>query len=203
MNTENQMANRRMTEHQLNGKGYYNQHPYNNKESRWCDLNEVPYARNGYLYGPETVEDQITGQVYYHLNMHYNNNYGKLYDAMAENTVDPTVFFKEGDSLLIRYRQADVRFTVTGFSSRAKNMVGTRHLNVAWQWDQEGWNEYKKKNNQVTTSKTNWQIWRDRSAFWTTGSVKTNSQPDKVARFWNWQAVPKEVFLRFQLLGYC
>ena len=69
MNTENQMANRRMTEHQLNGKGYYNQHPYNNKESRWCDLNEVPYARNGYLYGPETVEDQITGQVYYHLNM--------------------------------------------------------------------------------------------------------------------------------------
>ena len=41
------MANRRMTEHQLNGKGYYNQHPYNNKESRWCDLNEVPYARNG------------------------------------------------------------------------------------------------------------------------------------------------------------
>ena len=135
--------------------------------------------------------------------MHYNNNYGKLYDAMAENTVDPTVFFKEGDSLLIRYRQADVRFTVTGFSSRAKNMVGTRHLNVAWQWDQEGWNEYKKKNNQVTTSKTNWQIWRDRSAFWTTGSVKTNSQPDKVARFWNWQAVPKEVFLRFQLLGYC
>ncbi len=201
MNTENQMANRRMTEHQLNGKGYYNQHPYNNKESRWCDLNEVPYARNGYLYGPETVEDQITGQVYYHLNM--THSYSRLYTAMAENTIDPTVFFKEGDSLLIRYRQADVRFTVTGFSSRAKNMVGTRHLNVAWQFDKEGWENYKKEGNPASTSKTNWQLWRHQSLFWTTGSVRTNSQPDKVARFWNWQAVPKEVFLRFQLLGYC
>ena len=195
------MANRRMTEHQLNGKGYYNQHPYNNKESRWCDLNEVPYARNGYLYGPETVEDQITGQVYYHLNM--TNSYSSLYTAMAENTIDPTVFFKEGDTLLIRYRQADVLFTITGFSPRAKNMVGTRHLNVAWQFDKEGWEKYKKEVNPASTSKTNWQLWRHQSQFWTTGSVRTNSQPDKVARFWDWQAVPKEVFLRFQLLGYC
>ena len=197
---KNQMANRRMTEYQLNGKGYSNQHPYNNKESRWCDLNEVPYARNGYLYGPETIEDQITGQVYYHLNM-ANDNYGKLYSAMAENTIDPTVFFKEGDTLLIRYRQADVRFTVTGFSPRAKNMVGTRYLNVAWQFDQEGWNKYKKKH--LDGEPSNWKVWQDRSVFWTTGSVLAGAQPDKVARFWDWQAVSKEVFLKFQLLGYC
>ena len=201
MNTENQMANRRMTQYQINSKGYYNQHPYNNKESRWCDLNEVPYARNGYLYGPETVEDQITGQVYYHLNMHYNNNYGKLYSAMAENTIDPTVFFKEGDSLLIKHQQADVRFTITGFSSRAKNMVGTRHLNVAWHWDEEGWKKYKKKH--LGNEPSNWKVWHDRNAFWTTGPVQTNDQHDKIARFWNWQAVPKETFLKFQLLGYC
>jgi len=196
------MANRRMTQYQINSNGYYNQHPYNNKESRWCDLNEVPYAKNGYLYGPETVEDQITGQVYYHLNMH--KSYANLYTAMVENTIDPTVFFKEGDSLLIRHQQADVRFTVTGFSSRAKNMVGTRHLNLVWQWDQEGWLAYKKKNLHAPTasSKTNWQLWRDRNSFWTTGSVKTNIQPDKIARFWSWQAVPKEVFLKFQLLGF-
>ena len=201
MNTENQMANRRMTQYQVNSKGYCNQHPYNNKESRWCDLNEVPYARNGYLYGPETVEDQITGQVYYHLNMHYNNNYGKLYSAMAENTIDPTLFFKEGDSLLIRHQQADVRFTITEFSSRAKNVVGTRHLNQNWVFDQEGWENYKKEN--VTGNPSNWKMWRDRNSFWTTGSVQTNDQHDKIARFWSWQAVPKETFLRFQLLGFC
>ena len=202
MNTENQMANRRMTQYQVNSKGYYNQHPYNNKESRWCDLNEVPYARNGYLYGPETVEDQITGQVYYHLNMHYNNNYGKLYAAMAENTIDPTVFFKEGDSLLIKHQQADVRFTITGFSSRAKNMVGTRHLNQDWAFDQEGWQDYKKQHLDGKPQE-NWKVWSDRSAFWTTGPVQTNEQHGKIARFWNWQAVPKETFLRFQLLGFC
>jgi hypothetical protein len=193
-----------MTSHELSGPGYYNQHPYNNKESRWCDLNEVPYARNGYLYGPETIEDQMTGQIYYHLNMH--KSYANLYTAMVENTIDPTVFFKEGDSLLIRYRQADVRFTVTGFSSRAKNMVGTRHLNVAWHWDEEGWNVYKRKHlgNDPSNQKklTHWKVWQDKNAFWTTGSVKTNTQHDKIARFWNWQAVPKEVFLKFQLLGF-
>ena len=60
-----------MTQYQVEGKGYCNQHPYNNKESRWCDLNEVPYARNGYLYSPETIEDQITGVTYYQIDGYY------------------------------------------------------------------------------------------------------------------------------------
>ena len=199
MNTENQMPNRRMTQYQIDSKGYFNQHPYNNKESRWCDLNEVPYARNGYLYGPETIEDQITGQIYYHLNMH--KSYANLYTAMVENTIDPTVFFKEGDTLLIRHQQADVRFKITGFSPRAKNMIGTRYLNVAWQFDQEGWNKYRKEN-PIETNESNWKVWHQRDAFWTTGSVLAGAQPDKIVRFWNWQAVPKETFLKFQLLGF-
>ena len=199
MNTENQMPNRRMTQYQIDSKGYFNQHPYNNKESRWCDLNEVPYARNGYLYGPETIEDQITGQIYYHLNMH--KSYANLYTAMVENTIDPTVFFKEGDTLLIRPQQADVRFKIPGFSPRAKNMIGTRYLNVAWQFDQEGWNKYRKEN-PIETNESNWKVWHQRDAFWTTGSVLAGAQPDKIVRFWNWQAVPKETFLKFQLLGF-
>ena len=199
MNTENQMPNRRMTQYQIDSKGYFNQHPYNNKESRWCDLNEVPYARNGYLYGPETIEDQITGQIYYHLNMH--KSYANLYTAMVENTIDPTVFFKEGDTLLIRHQQADVRFKITGFSPRAKNMIGTRYLNVAWQFDQEGWNKYRKEN-PIETNESNWKVWHQRDAFWTTVSVLAGAKPDKIVRFWNWQAVPKETFLKFQLLGF-
>ena len=193
-----------MTQYQVDGKGYCNNHPYNNRESRWCDLNEVPYARNGYLYGSETIEDQITGITYYQIDGYYNNT--NLYRGFHDGTVDPSTLFKEGDTLLIRHQQADVRFKITEFSPRAKNMIGTRYLNIAWHWDEEGWNKYKSKHlgNQPSNQKklTNWQVWRDRNSFWTTGSVKTNTQHDKIARFWNWQAVPKEVFLKFQLLGF-
>lgn len=187
-----------MTQHQLDGEGYYNRHPYNNKESRWCDLNEVPYARNGYLYGSETIEDQITGITYYPIQPTVLNN-SKFNQAMYDGTLDPTSLFQEGDTLLIRHQQADVRFKITEFSPRAKNMVGTRYLNVAWHWNQEAWDKYKKEH---FDEATDWMAWQDRSAFWTTGSVLASAQPDKIARPWSWQAVTKETFLKLQLLGY-
>ena len=181
----------------MTSKGYRNKHHYHNKESRWCDLNKVPYARNGYLYGPETVEDQITGETYYQIDGYNNKNfYRNLYDG----TLDPSTLFKEGDTLLIRHQQSDVRFKVTEFSPRANNMVGTRYLNLSWTFDAEGYKQYQTNNSQG--SKANWQLWQDRSRYWTTASVKDNVQHNKVARPWSWQAVPKEVLLRLQLLGY-
>ena len=193
-----QVIKRTMNQYQVTSKGYRNKHHYHNKESRWCDLNEVPYARNGYLYGPETVEDQITGETYYQIDGYNNKNfYRNLYDG----TLDPSTLFKEGDTLLIRHQQSDVRFKVTEFSPRANNMVGTRYLNLSWTFDAEGYKQYQTNNSQG--SKANWQLWQDRSRYWTTGSVQTNDQHDKVARFWSWQAVPKETFLKFQLLGFC
>ncbi len=186
--------NRRMSTLNVD-MGYANKHIYNNKESRWCDLNKVPYARNGYLYGSETIEDQVTGITYYHIN---NTN---LYRGFHDGTVDPSALFKEGDTLLIRHQQADVRFKVTEFSPRAKNMVGTRYLNVAWQFDEEGWKKYKEEKDIYSYSPSS-LTWQDRSAFWTTGSVLASAQPDKIARPWSWQAVTKETFLKLQLLGY-
>ena len=186
-----------MTLHQIDGKGYFNKHPYNNKESRWCDLNEVPYARNGYLYGPETIEDQITGVTYYQIDYYNNTNF---YRSFYDGKLDPTTLFKEGDTLLIRHQQADVRFKITEFSPRAKNMIGTRYLNVAWHWDQEGWNKYKRKH--LGNEPSNWKVWDAQSAFWTTNSVSANAQPDKIARPWSWTAVTKETLLKLQLLGY-
>lgn len=192
-----QVIKRTMNQYQVTSKGYRNKHHYHNKESRWCDLNEVPYARNGYLYGPETVEDQITGETYYQIDGYNNKNfYRNLYDG----TLDPSTLFKEGDTLLIRHQQSDVRFKVTEFSPRANNMVGTRYLNLSWTFDAEGYKQYQTNNSQG--SKTNWQLWQDRSRYWTTASVKDNVQHNKVARPWSWQAVPKEVLLRLQLLGY-
>ena len=114
--------------------------------------------------------------------------------------LDPSTLFKEGDTLLIRHQQSDVRFKVTEFSPRANNMVGTRYLNLSWTFDAEGYKQYQTNNSQG--SKPNWQLWQDRSRYWTTASVKDNVQHNKVARPWSWQAVPKEVLLRLQLLGY-
>ena len=190
--------NRRMTQHQLDSKGYCNRHPYNNKESRWCDLNEVPYARNGYLYGSETIEDQLTGITYYPIHSLHNDNFSR---AVYGGTLDPSTLFREGDTLLIRHQQADVRFKITEFSPRAKNMVGTRYLNVAWQFDEEGWKKYKQEKDTCNYSPSS-LTWQDRSAFWTTGSVLSSAQPDKIARPWSWTAVTKETLLRLQLLGY-
>ena len=180
--------------------GYANKHIYNNKESRWCDLNKVPYARNGYLYGSETIEDQLTGITYYPIQPTALNN-SKFNQAMYDGTLDPTSIFQEGDTLLIKHQQADVRFKITEFSPRAKNMVGTRYLNVAWQFDEEGWKKYKEEKDTCNYSPSS-LTWQDRSAFWTTGSVLASAQPDKIARPWSWQAVTKETFLKLQLLGY-
>lgn len=192
-----QVIKRTMNQYQVTSKGYRNKHSYHNKESRWCDLNEVPYARNGYLYGPETIEDQITGETYYQIDGYNNKNfYRNLYDG----TLDPSTLFKEGDTLLIRHQQSDVRFKITEFSPRANNMVGTRYLNLSWTFDAEGYKQYQTNNSQG--SKANWQVWQDRSRYWTTTSVKNNIQHDKVARPWSWTAVTKEVLLRLQLLGY-
>ena len=192
-----QVIKRTMNQYQVTSKGYRNKHSYHNKESRWCDLNEAPYARNGYLYGPETIEDQITGETYYQIDGYNNKNfYRNLYDG----TLNPSTLFKEGKTLLIRHQQSDVRFKITEFSPRANNMVGTRYLNLSWTFDAEGYKQYQTNNSQG--SKANWQVWQDRSRYWTTTSVKNNIQHDKVARPWSWTAVTKEVLLRLQLLGY-
>ena len=194
-----QVIKRTMNQYQVTSKGYRNKHFYHNKESRWCDLNEVPYARNGYLYGPETIEDQITGETYYQIDGYKNKNF---YQNVWDGTLDPSTLFKEGDTLLIRHQQSDVRFKITEFSPRANNMVGTRYLNLSWKFDAEGYKQYQTKNSHNYNSKTSWQVWQDRSRYWTTTSVKNNIQHDKVARPWSWSAVTKEVLLRLQLLGY-
>ena len=164
-------------------------------------IRDRPYARNGYLYGSETIKDQITNITYYpihynHQSLH-NDNFSR---AIYSGTLDPSTLFKEGDTLLIRHQQADVRFKITEFSPRAKNMMGTRYLNVAWHWDEEGWKEYKKKH--LGDEPANWKTWQARNSFWTTGSVLASAQPDKIARPWSWTAVTKETLLRLQLLGY-
>ena len=48
-----------------------NYHRYNNQTSRWCDQNNVPYQRNGFLFGPNTVEDQVTGNTFHTIQSSY------------------------------------------------------------------------------------------------------------------------------------
>ena len=67
-----------------------NQHRYNNETSRWCDQNNVPYQRNGFLFGPTTVEDQVTGNTFQTIHGIHELPEG----------VKPEQIFNEGDWLV-------------------------------------------------------------------------------------------------------
>lgn len=163
---------------------FYNDHRFNNAESRWCDLNHVPYYRNGFLYGPDIIEDKITGLTYHSI----VKDRGKIWRAMAENPKQfkPETFFKVGDKLLVDHFQSQSRFEVTHFSPKAGNMHGTRLLNVDWQFDQESYEQGD---------------YVDMRTLWYTKAVKENQQIGKLARPWSWYAVSQEAYLKFQLLG--
>ena len=88
-----------------------NQHRYNNQTSRWCDQNNVPYQRNG-LFGPTTVEDQVTGNTF--------QTYG-VFDL--PEGVKAEQIFNEGDWLVAEYQQGYIRCKVTGFSPRVNLIV--------------------------------------------------------------------------------
>jgi len=178
------------TIHQWNLDSVYtNKHNFNNKESRWCDLNCVPYYRNGLLYGPDVVEDKLTGVTYHNI-LKYR---GDIWRAMMANPEQfkPETFFKVGDKLLVDHFQSQVRFEVTGFSPRAGNMYGTRYLNVDWNFDLERYDQDVQQKVFIN----------DTMDYWTTNPIKENQQFDKMARPYSWYAVPQETFLKFQLLG--
>ena len=189
MKQEKQMPNRMSRQTILSKQAYRNNHHYSNAESRWCDLNKVPYARNGYLYGPSTIVDQIANETYYCLDYTDQKGYTKFWTALHENAITPDTLFKAGDNLLVRHQQADVRFKVAGFSPKAKNMFGTRFLNVDWRF-----NQIKYEQNHVDRH-------HNHGRYWETQPVETNIQENKIATFWRWVAVPKDTYLKLQLLN--
>ena len=102
-----------------------NQHRYNNITSRWCDQNNVPYQRNGFLFGPNTVEDQITNTTFHTIRP--TTGWLELPEGVKAEQI-----FNEGDWLIAEYQQGYIRCKVTGFSPRAGNLIVDRYYNDQW-----------------------------------------------------------------------
>ena len=170
-----------------------NQHRYNNQTSRWCDQNNVPYQRNGFLFGPDTVEDQVTGNTFQTIQGIYDLPEG----VKAEQ------IFNEGDWLVAEYQQGYIRCKVTGFSPRAGNLIVDRYYNDAWkQIIPDAPRHVFKRHIQYV--RQNGNAWGYGTGRWLTHSTKpvVDAQAcGHTVRPWAWFAIPKESVFKLNLLG--
>ena len=170
-----------------------NQHRYNNQTSRWCDANNVPYQRNGFLFGPDTVEDQVTGNTFQTIRGVFDLPEG----IKAEQ------IFSEGDWLVAEYQQGYIRCKVTGFSPRAGNLIVDRFYNDAWcQKIPDAPRHVFERHIQYV--RQNGNPWGFGTGRWLTHSTKpvVDAQASgHTVKPWAWFAVPKESVFKLNLLG--
>ena len=174
-----------------------NLHRYNNENSRWCDQNNVPYQRNGFLFGPKTVEDQVTGNIFY-------TTKSKSYSWLQlPEGVKPEQIFNEGDWFIAEHQQGYIRCKVTGFSPRAGNLIVDRFYNDAWkQIIPDRPRETFQRN--VRYIRNNGNTWGYGTGRWLTHSTKpvVDAQAcGHTVKPWAWFAVPKESMFKLNLLG--
>ena len=170
-----------------------NQHRYNNQTSRWCDQNNVPYQRNGFLFGPTTVEDQVTGNTFQTIHGIHDLPEG----IKAEQ------IFNEGDWLVAEYQQGYIRCKVTGFSPRAGNLIVDRYYNDAWKQIIPDRPRHVFERN-IQYIRNNGNSWGYGTGRWLTHSTKpvVDAQASgHTVKPWAWFAVPKESMFKLNLLG--
>jgi hypothetical protein len=170
-----------------------NTHRYNNATSRWCDQNNVPYQRNGFLFAPNTVEDQVTG-----------NTFETIQGLMElPEGVKPEQIFNEGDWLIAEYQQGYIRCKVTGFSPRAGNLIVDRFYNDAWRQVIPDKPRSGFVHN-IQNVRKNGNPWGYGTGHWLMHSTKPvvdAQHSGHTVRSWAWFAVPKESVFKLNLLG--
>jgi len=170
-----------------------NYHRYNNETSRWCDANNVPYQRNGFLFGPDTVEDQVTGNTFHTIRP----------NVQLPEGVKPEQIFNEGDWLVAEYQQGYIRCKITGFSPRAGNLIVDRYYNDAWKQiipdkPRSGFIH------NIRYVRNNGNSWGWGTGRWLTHSTKPvvdTQASGHTVKPWAWFAVPKESIFKLNLLG--
>ena len=171
-----------------------NYHRYNNITSRWCDQNNVPYQRNGFLFGPDTVEDQVTGNTFHTI----KNGYLQLPENIKAEQI-----FSEGDWLVAAYQQGYIRCKVTGFSPRAGNLIVDRYYNDAWcQKIPDAPRHVFERHIQYV--RQNGNPWGFGTGRWLTHSTKPVIDAQAcghTVKPWAWFAIPKESMFKLNLLG--
>tara|TARA_B100001063_G_C16706798_1_gene525707 strand:+ start:403 stop:933 length:531 start_codon:yes stop_codon:yes gene_type:complete len=170
-----------------------NTHRYNNETSRWCDQNNVPYQRNGFLFGPTTVEDQVTNNTF-----HIIQGINELPEGVKADQI-----FNEGDWLIGEYQQGYIRCKVTGFSPRAGNLIVDRFYNDAWRQIIPDKHRSGFIHN-IQNVRQNGSSWGYGTGRWLESSTKPvidAQHSGHTVRTWAWFAVPKESVFKLNLLG--
>ena len=170
-----------------------NQHRYNNQTSRWCDQNNVPYQRNGFLFGPNTVEDQVTGNTFHTL-----HGIPELPEGVKAEQI-----FNEGDWLVAEYQQGYIRCKVTGFSPRAGNLIVDRFYNDAWKQiiPDRPRHVFERHIQYVRQNGNAWGFGTGRWLSHATKPVVDTKAEGHTVKPWAWFAVPKESVFKLNLLG--
>ena len=153
-----------------------NRHRYNNQTSRWCDANAVPYQRNGFLFGPKEIQDQITNQTMYHVDL-------------TNTEAKASELFEKDDWVIAQYAQGYIRCQISDFSPRAGNLIVDRYYNdqfinvvpenPIWYIDSEIENTHENLNNEeirVGVSQTN-------DLHTTDSSIQTQVESQQAATF--------------------
>ena len=169
-----------------------NTHRYNNQTSRWCDANSVPYQRNGFLFGPNTVEDQVT-----------DNTFHTIGGVELPEGIKAEQIFNEGDWLIAEYQQGYIRCKVTGFSPRAGNLIVDRFYNDAWKQIIPDLPRHVFERN-IGYIRQNGNAWGYGTGRWLTHSTKPVIDAQAcghTVKPWAWFAVPKESIFKLNLLG--
>ena len=171
-----------------------NYHRYNNITSRWCDQNNVPYQRNGFLFGPDTVEDQVTGNTFHTI----KNGYLQLPENIKAEQI-----FNEGDWLVAAYQQGYIRCKVTGFSPRAGNLIVDRYYNDAWKQiiPDRPRHVFERNIQYILNNGNSWGYGTGRWLTHSTKPVVDAQASGHTVRPWAWFAVPKESMFKLNLLG--
>ena len=173
-----------------------NYHRYNNQTSRWCDANNVPYQRNGFLFGPNTVEDQVTNSTFHTIRP--TTGYLQLPEGVKAEQI-----FNEGDWLVAEYQQGYIRCKVTGFSPRAGNLIVDRFYNDAWKQIIPDKPCYVFEQN-ISSIRQNGNSWGYGTGHWLSHSTKPvvdAQHSGHTVKPWSWFAVPKESIFKLNLLG--
>ena len=163
-----------------------NKHRYNNQTSRWCDANAVPYQRNGFLFGPKEIQDQITNQTMYHVDL-------------TNTEAKASELFEKDDWVIAQYAQGYIRCQISDFSPRAGNLIVDRYYNdqfinvvpekPIWYIDSEIEN--------IRTGSIYSSNWIGHGV----NPVEKAKSEGWILKNWQFYAVPKKVIFKLNLLG--
>ena len=185
---------------------YVNMHRYNNRESRWCDQQKIPYVRDGYAFGTEVVEDLILKKQFYHLCDSTDFWKRTCVDLFVDtNKLQHKDVFQEDEWLIIEHSQRYVRAQIKDFGPRNGRMWVKRYDGFTFGLH-PNFNYSTYRHPELNQDHTSWwqeMDWCERKAIAISDLMdKDSDNKEGLHRVtdWNIFAVNKETLFKLKLL---